>query len=300
MKSILPKSIRWKVSLPMLFVGLISGLGVGYYTYKQEVDNAKLSAQEKIKTALTFSKASRAYVRDVLRPKIDQLLASASGCIKEDFILEAQSSSFFTASIFRAVSEELPDFRLRQVAFNPINPKNNPDETEAKIIAFLRQSSAKEYSDVLDKGGDRYFFYAYPVVVESGCLKCHYSVESMPKALRAIYRPTQDPKWEVGKVQGAVVVSMPFEKVILRAQLDGLKNGLLVFGLFFGITLLLLIALERLVFRPLELLERKAEEIAKGNVDEPIEIQGEDEIGRLAQAFERMRVSIKKVMDLLK
>jgi FOG: HAMP domain len=101
-------------------------------------------------------------------------------------------------------------------------------------------------------------------------------------------------------VQGAVVVSMPFEKAILRAQLEGLRNGLLVFGLFFGITLLLLIALDRLVFRPLELLERRAEEIAKGNVDEPIEIQGEDEIGRLAQAFERMRVSIKKVMDLLK
>jgi HAMP domain-containing protein len=144
------------------------------------------------------------------------------------------------------------------------------------------------------------FFYASAVVVESGCLKCHYSVEAMPKALQAVYKPTQDPKWEVGKVQGAVVVSMPFDKVILRVQLDGLRNGLLVFGLFFGITLLLLIVLERLVFRPLELLERRAEEIAKGNVDEPIEIQGEDEIGRLAQAFERMRVSIKKVMDLLK
>jgi len=300
MKFILPKSIIWKVSLPMLFVGLVSGLGVGYYTYKQEVDNTKLLAQEKIKTALTFSEASRAYVGEVLRPKIEQLLASASGCIKEDFILEAQSSSFFTASIFRTVSEELPDFKLRQVAFNPLNPKNNPDETEAKIIAFLRQNSAKEYSGVLEKAGDKYFFYASAVVVEKECLKCHYSVETMPKALQAVYKPTQDPKWEVGKVQGAVIVSMPFEKVILRAQLEGLKNGLLVFGLFFGITLMLLIALDRLVFRPLELLERRAEEIAKGNVDEPIEIQGEDEIGRLAQAFERMRVSIKKVMDLLK
>jgi HAMP domain-containing protein len=300
MKFILPKSIIWKLSLPMLFVGLVSGLGVGYYTYKQEVDNAKLLAQEKIKTALTFSEASRAYVREVLRPKIEQLLASASGCIKDDFILEAQSSSFFTASVFRMVNEELPDFKLRQVAFNPINPKNNPDETEAKIIAFLRQNSAKEFSGVLEKEGDRYFFYASAVVVESECLRCHYSVEAMPKSVQAIYKPTQDPKWEVGKVQGAVVVYMPFEKVILRAQLEGLKNGLLLFGLFFGITLLLLIALERLVFRPLELLKSRAEEIAKGNVDEPIEIQGEDEIGRLAQAFERMRVSIKKVMDLLK
>jgi len=300
MRSLLPKSIRWKVGLPLIFVGLVSGLGVGYYTYKQEVNNAKLLAQEKIKTALTFSKASRAYVREVLRPKIDQLLASASGCIKEDFILEAQSSSFFTASIFRSVSEEVPDFKLRQVAFNPLNPKNNPDETEAKIIAFLRQNSAKEYTGVLEKAGDRYFIYASAVVVESGCLRCHYSVEAMPKAVQAIYKPAQNPNWEVGKVQGAVIVSMPFEKIILKAQLDGLRNGLIVFGIFFGITVILLLTLDRLVFRPLEVLERSAEEISKGNVDKPITIAGEDEIGKLAQAFERMRVSIKKVMDLLK
>jgi len=47
-------------------------------------------------------------------------------------------------------------------------------------------------------------------------------------------------------------------------------------------------------------LERRAEEIAKGNVDEPIDIKSDDEIGKLAEAFERMRISIKKVMDLLK
>jgi len=35
-------------------------------------------------------------------------------------------------------------------------------------------------------------------------------------------------------------------------------------------------------------------------VDEPIEVKSDDEIGRLAESFERMRVSIKKVMDLLK
>ncbi|MEJ7553964.1 MAG: HAMP domain-containing protein, partial [Aquificaceae bacterium] len=46
---------------------------------------------------------------------------------------------------------------------------------------------------------------------------------------------------------------------------------------------------------PMEELQRKAEEIAKGNVDEPIEVKSDDEIGKLAESFERMRVSIKKV-----
>ncbi len=52
-------------------------------------------------------------------------LARAKGCVQEDFILEGQSSSFFTASIFNLVNEKMPDFKLRQVAYNPINPKTS-------------------------------------------------------------------------------------------------------------------------------------------------------------------------------
>jgi len=96
------------------------------------------------------------------------------------------------------------------------------------------------------------------------------------------------------------MVFVPFETTLLRAQLSGLYKGFGIFIIFLGLTLFILFALERLVFKPLEVLERKAEEIARGNVDEPIEISSDDEIGKLAQTFERMRVSIKKVMDILK
>jgi len=104
----------------------------------------------------------------------------------------------------------------------------------------------------------------------------------------------------VGELVGAVMVSVPFDAIILRAQLNGLIRGLVVFGIFLAITLFILITLDRLVFKPVEELQRKAEEIAKGNVDEPIEVKSDDEIGKLAESFERMRVSIKKVIDLLK
>jgi len=298
MKRLLPKSIRAKVALPLLLVGFLSGLAMGFSEYRKYIEFTSRSAQERMKFAIAFSKASRTYIKEVLRPRIDQLLAA--GCTQEDFILEAQSSSFFTASIIKIVNEELPDLKLRQVAFNPLNPKNTPDEVEAKIITFLRQNFAKEYAGIVDYKGEKHFVYASAVVVEKGCLKCHYSVESMPKAVQALYKPSQNPAWEVGKIQGAVFVFMPFEKIILKAKLEALYQALIVLGIFVGITLALLLALERLVFKPLEVLQNRAEEIAKGNVDEPIQIDREDEIGKLAEAFERMRVSIKKVMDLLK
>lgn len=294
----LPKSIRWKVGMPVIIFGTALGIGVGFYSYQSTVDTAKETAKEKIKTAMTFTKASRDYVRSILRPKIDELLAS--GCSKEDFLLEGQSSSFFTASIFKRVSEDLPNFTLRQVAFNPLNLKDEPNELEAKIIAFMRNSSHREYSDIVNYRGERYFVYASAVVPDGSCLRCHGQIQNMPKVIQAIYKPQRDLNWEVGKVQGAVIVLVPFESTVLKAQLTGLYRGLFIFGVFFSLTLFILFSLEKLVFRPVEKLEKKAEEIAKGNVDEPIDISSDDEIGKLAEAFERMRVSIKKVMDLLK
>lgn len=300
MKNLLPKSIKWKVSLPILLFGAFAGIGTGFYTYKTEIENAVYTTEEKVKTAITFSDSSREYVRKTLRPLLFDFLARAQGCIQEDFILEGQSSSFFTASIFNLVNEKMPDFKLRQVAYNPINPKNEPTPEEAKIINFMKVAKTKEYAGIVEYKGSKHYVHAFGKVADASCMQCHSTRQAMPKTLIAKYNPQYDPNWQVGELVGAVMVFVPFETILLKAQLNGLIRGLAVFSIFLFISLFIIFMLNRLVFKPLEVLERKAEEIAKGNVDEPIEISSDDEIGRLAQAFERMRVSIKKVMDLLK
>ncbi|MFN3814332.1 MAG: DUF3365 domain-containing protein [Aquificaceae bacterium] len=297
---LIPKSIRWKISMPILLFGFLAGLGTGIYTYKTQVDQAVQTTEEKVKAVIAFSDGSREYVRKTLRPLIFDFLGRAKGCVQEDFILEAQSSSFFTASIFNLFNEKIPNFQLRQVAYNPINPKNEPKPEEAKIINFMRATKAKEYSGVIETSEQKFFVHAFGKIAEAGCMQCHSTREAMPKTLIAKYNPQYDPNWQVGELVGAVIVSVPFDAILLRAQLNGLIRGLIVFGIFAGISLFILIALDRLVFKPIEELQRKAEEIAKGNVDEPIEAKSDDEIGKLAESFERMRVSIKKVMDLLK
>lgn len=57
---------------------------------------------------------------------------------------------------------------------------------------------------------------------------------------------------------------------------------------------------KRYVEEPINTLIDHTERISMGDVDQKIPIESKDEIGRLAEAFERMRISIKKVMDLLK
>lgn len=294
------KSIRWKVSLPILLVGAVAGAATGYYTFKAEINSAIKKTEGQIETAITFSDSSREYVRKTLRPLIFDFLSRAKDCVQEDFILEAQSSSFFTAQIFNNVNEKLPYMKLRQVGYNPINPKNLPSSEEEKIIDFMRASNKKEYVGIMDYKGSKYFVHAYGKIAEKGCLKCHSTRQEMPKTLLAKYNPPYDPNWKEGELTGAVMVFVPFEEIYLRAQLNGLLKGLGVFSIFLAIVLFVLFMLNKLVFEPLETLQKRAEEIAQGNVDNPIEISSDDEIGKLAQSFERMRVSIKKVMDLLK
>lgn len=57
---------------------------------------------------------------------------------------------------------------------------------------------------------------------------------------------------------------------------------------------------KKYVEEPINALIEHTERISMGEVDQKIPITSKDEIGRLAEAFERMRISIKKVMDLLK
>jgi len=243
---IIPVSIKWKISILILLIGITTGLSVGIYTYIDSIERAKETAKTEIEVTMAFVQASREYVRQTLRPKINELLQA--GCTQDDFILEAQSSSFFTASIFNMVTENLPEMILRQVAFNPLNPKNEPNEVEKKIIAYMRSTNKREFEGI---------------VVHRG-------------------------------------VYIPFETKVLKAQIEGLIKGSVVFGIFLLLVMIVLIMLNTMVFKPIEKLREHAEKISRGEVDEKIEITSDNEIGKLAEAFERMRISIKKVMDLLK
>ncbi|WP_457600844.1 c-type heme family protein [Hydrogenivirga sp.] len=291
------KSIRTEITVVIVITGILVGIGVGFFIYRETINRAIDAARSRIETTMAFVKASRNYVRKTLRPKVYELLAA--GCTDQDFILEAQSSSFFTASIFNMVNREIPDMELRQVAINPLNPKDRPNETEMWVIAYLKSKNLKEYEGITFHRGKEYYIKAFAVIPKKSCLRCHGTVDAMPVAVRNIYKPKTDPKWPVGKVNGAVIVYVPFEKVMAKARIDGLVNGGLVGGVFILMSGIILVILNFRVFKPIEVLRNRAEKISKGDIEEPIPYQSENEIGRLARAIERMRVSLKKVMDMI-
>lgn len=68
-----------------------------------------------------------------------------------------------------------------------------------------------------------------------------------------------------------------------------------VFALIVGIVLSVLS--ERRITRPILHLTEVADAISKGDISQSVERESNDEIGELAEAFERMRVSLKVMME---
>jgi len=97
----------------------------------------------------------------------------------------------------------------------------------------------------------------------------------------------------------SIVVGVPGD-----AAFALLRNTLLlVLGvalLAFMLAALLAARTARLVVQPIERLVRAADAISMGDLDRPVTVERNDEIGDLAQALERMRLSLEAAMERLR
>lgn len=97
----------------------------------------------------------------------------------------------------------------------------------------------------------------------------------------------------LGRASWAVVVRQDESEALGPVQ--SMRRGFLAAGLLLGaIALALAWAAAQSVTRPVDRLRRAAQEIARGNLDEPIPDLGADEVGRLGQAFDAMRVDLRE------
>lgn len=82
---------------------------------------------------------------------------------------------------------------------------------------------------------------------------------------------------------------------LARLALILISAALLVILVAFAISLWV----SRRIAQPIEELSQAADKIAQGDYDQPVQMQSEDEIGRLGQSFETMRVQVKTFTEKL-
>lgn len=103
------------------------------------------------------------------------------------------------------------------------------------------------------------------------------------------YLPVEGHPW-------AVVISLPYEVVLEQAQ--QIAAPLLLLQILLGLGLVIVIPLAtNWLTQPLKQLAAAADRIAKGDLTQPVQMTGEDEVARVGIAFEGMRVRLKDRME---
>ena len=115
-------------------------------------------------------------------------------------------------------------------------------------------------------------------------------VDGSPRRLRFYTAPITDD----GKELGQVLVGMSLENV--NAQLNEhlgilLRNSA---AAFLSMAFVLVFLVRRLVGAPLRILDRSAARIGRGDLEEPIDVKRNDELGRLAGTLDKMRSNLRR------
>lgn len=246
---------------------------------------------------------SMSAVREYTDKQIDPLLSPLNAT--SSIFLPESIPFYSTQKVFSYLhsNPDYAEYSYREVALNPTNPKDLADSREAQLIRTFRANPSLKILR-----GDRttpqgiYHFVAKPIRVnDQKCLSCHSSYEKAPASLVATYGKTNGFNWQLGDVVGAQIVSVPVD-AIYKAKQDSLSwFGLLNAAAFLVTAGALLLFIGKVIVRPMKMISSRAFEasIHPDNV-EFSEKQRQDEIGLIAQSFDRMKQSLMIAMRMLR
>jgi HAMP domain-containing protein len=194
------------------------------------------------------------------------------------------------------------DFFYKEATLNPTNLRDKADGFETQIVdRFRKNLNLKQLDGFRELPGGSIFYIARPLsVTESKCLVCHSTPNAAPKTMIDRYGTVNGFGWKLHEIIGAQVISIPASKVMQKTQQSSFWILGIVSIMFIAVTILVNIFLNHQILRPLKRITRVAEEVSMGHMDADFENISNDEIGKLAKAFHRMKLSLEMAMRKLK
>jgi len=182
------------------------------YFYQKE--NLESEAYQRATLIMTAMDASRGYVRDILRPKMYDIIG------EDDFVLEAMSSSYISRAIMELVNEEIEDFSYRRVSINARNPDYEANKLETEMIQYFsdNQHIDEWHKIVRNEQGNRIFMRFQPVVFKDSCLRCHGDPDYAPAKIIDNYGRGRGFYRETGELAGVISVALPVDINLLRIK----------------------------------------------------------------------------------
>jgi len=181
------------------------------------------------------------------------------------------------------------------------NPRDRATDWEADVIQQFRDvPGTRQIVGQRETAMGSALYLAKPIRAEAECLLCHASAATAPATLLARYGSDNGFGWQANEVVGAHIVSVPLRDATAKAAVT--LHRILAAIILSMLCLLLLInaAIYLLIVRPIHRIVAVADELSVGNASAAaFDSRGTREFAALVRAFERLRMSLSKAMQLL-
>lgn len=208
------------------------------------------------------------YLDEVLGPKATMKNAKGEQ-------LYMRNGFAMITEISKAAEKNNMGFSYRAPSDKYLNPVNKPTAEELKVLNEMRKGGLEESTaKKTDNKGNSYYTYYNAHKADASCIApCHMN-------------------YKLNAVEGISAVTMPITTAE-AAMTDGLKKLAYIFVAALVLVMGVVYLLASRITSPIKQLAEAADRISMGDSNVVIDIKRKDEIGELADAFNRMAASIK-------
>lgn len=232
-------------------------------------------------------------VQPLLMPKIET---------SEQFIPES-IPSYSTREVFEIFrkNKNYENYIYKDATLNPTNLRDKADDFEGNIVKQFRvDRSVNEKFGFRTVSGEKLFYSARPLKIEQQtCLRCHSTPDVAPKSHLTTYGRENGFGWKLHDIVATQIVYVPAQDIFNQTS----RSFLIVLGvlgtIFSVIVIIINALLKKTVLKRIKNIAVVAEKVSIGDMDASFGRQDKDEIGALAEAFNRMKYSLEIALNML-
>lgn len=283
-----------KFNLVFVVVFLAGLAAAGYVSWTLLQKNARDEVVQNARLVMETALSTRAYTSNQLRPLLETQM-------KYTFLPQTVPA-YSATEVLNGLRKNFPEYRYKEAVLNPTNPQNRAADWEADIVNQFRNGPERaEIVGERDTPAGGAFYIARPIkITNAACLPCHSTVDAAPKTMIDKYGPANGFGWKLNEIVGAQIVAIPTAVPFERANRAYQTFMISLTAVFVVIAVALNLMLYFTVIRPVTKLSKLADQVSLGNMDvSEFTVKRRDEIGVLAESFNRMRKSLVEAMKML-
>ncbi len=243
------------------------------------------SAYTETRLVMEAVEASRTYVSEILRPKMQDRFGS------DFFMVEAMSTSFLGREVMERFKMTMPEYDYRRVSINARNPAAEANPTEkAMIDYFTRSDTNGKWIGMMNVRDEARYMRFQPVYFEQSCMSCHGDPADAPADLVAMYGQERGFGKTPGELAGLIAVSIPVESALAGIQEKAVSVFLVVLAGVSVVYLLIILFFNQVVINNLRaVISLFKDEVENSDADVflPVDNAG-DELKELSRAASTM------------